>query len=590
VIASINKFRNSLFGTIQAAVTSESFHPRDATLARLFGSGQPTHSGQRVSHDTAIAIPAIYRGVNIVSNAVANVPFYVFENDANEGQKFAKRHTSWKAIAVKPHKEIKTFDFIRTLTAWAMQWGNGIAHIHRPQWPLGGTVELTPLLPDRTRPVRINARMVKEYNIDENLFGELFYETEIGGESVAYHASDCVHIRGLGGNPYWGYDVVDLLVQALGGAQAKYEFGQRFYGQGANPAGFFEMQGKLDEESEKRFIESMRRGMEGMRHSHRIMLLEEGTKFNKWTIDPDKAQYIEGLEFDYRVLANILGIKVHKLIDGANSAYNSLEMAEYEHKSDDILPWVNQWKGEYHTKMLTERQQMEMTHSIGVDDEKLEGFIPFEQRVNGTVNLANNNLITRDEGRTRVNWGPSQDGLGRRHVMPLNHGFATDLAAMSQMELNSPTPQTRPEDTPPIDGPDDDPPADDPDGDNEERALIETGDASEDELQAETTADDGATQLLTEMRSAWVEKIQTRVGKQAVKLSAKDAGDFIAWVDRLSTETAPAAVQEDVDAFYAAAKTTFTDMINHPTTQDFNLAAAVAAEVDQWSGNEETEA
>ena len=71
---------------------------------------------------------------------------------------------------------------------------------------------------------------------------------------------------------------------------------------------------------------------------HRIMVLEEGAKFHQWTVDPAKAQFLEGLQFDYRQLANIIGIKVHKLIDTANSAYASLEQANSEHRDDDLLP------------------------------------------------------------------------------------------------------------------------------------------------------------------------------------------------------------------------------------------------------------
>lgn len=596
MIGQFSKYRDAVFSGIQAAVTSSSHHPREAALARMFGAGTPTHSGQRVDHDSAIAIPAIYRGVNIISNAVANVPYYVFQNDDLQRKVFAKGHTSWRAIAVKPHPEIKTFDFVKAMTAWALQWGNAVAHIYRPKWP-HGPVAMTPLLPDRTRPFRLTEKMVKDYGIEDNV-GDLYYETEIGGKTYAYPASDCIHIRGLGGNPYWGYDVVETLVEALGGAQAKIEFGNRFYGQGANPAGFFEMDGSLSEEAEQRLRKSLQRGMEGMSKAHRVMLLEEGAKFHQWTIDPAKAQFIEGLQFDYRVLANVLGVKVHKLIDGANSAYNSLEMAEHEHMKDDILPWVNQWKGEYQTKLLTERQQNEMSHCVDADDEKLEGFVPYEQRVNGTVHASNNNLITRDEGRSRLNWGPSTDGLGNRHTMPMNIEFTQDKAQLAAAEIAHPQPRNRPEDD--VVPTDDNAPEDDTheDDDSATVAVIDAGETDNEsaEANAAQTSETGPIDPtiaagFAELRTAWLDKIQTRIGKQAVKLVQKDTGDFIAWVDRLSSENAPACVQGDVDEFYAAVKTTFAEMINTPTGDNFDLAAAVADEVGQWtaSPNEETE-
>jgi HK97 family phage portal protein len=327
------------------------------------------------------------------------------------------------------------------MTSWAMGWGNAVAHIHRPQWPFGGAVELTPLLPDRTIPVRITERMVKNYDIDENLLGVLYYQTRINDVEVSFPATDCLHIRGLGPSTYWGWDIVELLVQHIGGSQARAEFGHRFYGQGANPGGFIEVPGGLDEEAELRFTESIKRGMEGMGKAHRIMVLEEGAKFNQWTIDPEKAQFIEGLEFDYRVIANIIGIKVHKLIDSANSSYNSLEQANSEHRDDDLLPWINQWTGEYNKKMLTDLQRNRMTHVIDIDDEYIEGFVPFRDRVAGVVEAKNNDLITRDEGRSRLNWGPSRDSNGKRFTIPMNIEFTDDKMSIADMaKLKSPAP------------------------------------------------------------------------------------------------------------------------------------------------------
>lgn len=648
----LKSISRGIFGAFESVMASNRYfdgvHPKDPKVARFFGVGTPTAAGVKVSHDSTMAIPAIYRGINIIANGLSRVPFYVFKQDEDGNHSFAKGHTSWKAISVEPNPEIKQVDFRRTMTAWAVGWGNAVAHISRPGWPNGGPVVLTPLLPDRTYPVRITANMVKNYDVDQNLLGMLYYQTRINDVEVAYPASDCLHIRGLGPNPYWGWDIVELLVQAIGGAQARAEFGHRFYGQGANPGGFINIPATstMDEEAEKRFVESIKRGMEGMGKAHRLMVLEEGATFQQWTIDPAKAQFLEGMQFDYRVLANIIGIKVHKLIDGANSAYASLEQANSEHRDDDLFPWILQWLGEYNTKMLTERQRNEMSHVVEIDDEYIDGWVPFKERAEGVVLLKNNDLITRDEGRSRLNWGPSKDRNGNRHTIPMNIEFTDDKVKMTALEmdvLRNPPPPTRTLPAP-ADNPDDA-----PDDNNDDEGAIEAeseikwqydcrkGDhgavyLNGEELKYVIACDvsngralvmkhdaDGnkifdGKELLTEivqgevlfvpravadaikstvqstmerLTAAWLSKVKARLGKQAHKLaSKKDASEFIGWVDGLTSETAPGEIQAAVDELYRDVKSRLLAIVDSPPTT--GLAAAVAAEVESWSESNDT--
>lgn len=582
----LQSISRGIFGALESASMAirkfDGMHPKDPGIAKMFGFGTPTAAGVRVTHETTLALPAVYRAINIISNAVSGIPFYVFKQDKEGNRDFATGHTSWKAIAIEPNPEIKQVDFRRTMTAWAIGWGNAVAHISRPGWPNGGPVTLTPLLPDRTIPVRITERMVKKYDVAEDLLGMLYYQTRINDVEISFPASECLHIRGLGPSSYWGYDIVELLVQALGGAQARAEFGYRFYGQGANPAGFLEMPSALGEEAEKRLSESIKRGMEGMGKAHRIMVLEEGAKFHQWTVDPEKAQFLEGLQFDYRQLANIVGIKVHKLIDSANSAYASLEQANSEHRDDDLYPWIMQWTGEYNQKMLTQRQREEMSHVIDIDDEYVDGWVPFKDRAEGVVMLQNNNIITRDEGRRRLNWGPSRDRNGKRFAMPMNIEFTDDKVSLTKLAIDTaknPPPPVRN-----LPAPDDDTPADDetedtPDDDSEDdeaRVMQSNTALAESMRQAE------------ELRSAWLDKIRVRIGKQAIKLSSKsDASEFITWVDGLSTETAPGVIQAAVDELYADVRTKLLAIVDHPPKT--TLADAVAEVVASWSNSNEPE-
>ncbi|WP_337892750.1 phage portal protein, partial [Mesomycoplasma ovipneumoniae] len=147
-------------------------------------------------------------------------------------------------------------------------------------------------------------------------------------------------------------------------------------------------------------------------------------------------------------LAMIIGIKVHKLVDGANSAFASLEQANHEHKDDDIVPWVNKWRSEYSEKLLTADERNSMERSIDIDDESLD-WVPFSDRARGSVELYNNGLITKDEGRRKVNFGPSKAKRASQYRIPANIVYEDDQALITtQVAPQQQKPQNDPEDDP----------------------------------------------------------------------------------------------------------------------------------------------
>jgi len=496
-----------------AALTFDGTNPRDPAIRKMLGLGMDTKAGVQIDHTRVMAIPAIKRAVQIITDKMYGMPWYVFK-ESPDGREFDTSHPSWRCVVDQANEEIDAATLRQQLTQWAMTWGNGCAAIYRPpEWPTGGHVELIPMLPDRTKLTRVSKSVAEKYG-DLSMAGTLMYETTIGGQLTLLFPGDVIHIRGVGDNPYWGYDIVELMSETFGGAIAKEEFANRLFGQGATPAGFVEMEGSLDEESEENYMASLVQAMQGLGKAHKIILLEEGAKFKPSTIDPQKTQMLEGRQFDVRLLAMTIGIKVHKLIDGANSAFKSLEQANQEHKDDDIIPWVNKWRQQTHAKLLTDSQRFERTHSIDVDDEYLE-WIPFADRAAGTVELYNNGLIEKDEGRRKVNFGPSKSARAKQYRIPSNIVYEDDLAMVA---ANQPAPAN-----------------------NAPNGLA-------DEIPCETTKK--MEETIQELSDAHLDRVKSRLVKVAGGKAKQGGKAFLTWLDALQPESAPPSIQGAVDSIY----------------------------------------
>ena len=503
--------------TLFSSISLSGAHPRDPAIARMLGMGMQNKAGAKVDHDTVIALPAIKRAVQIITDKMFGMPWYVFAEQL-DGREFQKDHPAWHCVNRMANSELPAQSLRQQLTQWAMLWGNGCAYIDRS----GDRIELIPLLPDRTELVRITQEQAERSGALESA-GALYIKTKIGGDTRLFPKSEVLHIRGLGPNPHWGWDIVQLMVECFGGAMAKDEFSNRFFSNGANPVGFITMDGTLDEESEENYMRSLTNAMSGLGKAHKVILLEEGAKFQPVTIDPIKSQMLEGKQFDVRLLAMAIGIKPHKLIDGANSAFASLEQANHEHKDDDIMPWVNKWRCEYESKLLSTEELDNMTHSIDLDDESLD-WVPFRERASGAVELYNNGLINKDEGRRKVNFGPSRTKRAKAFRIPSNIAYEDDMQAV-------------------VGGQQDQPPS----------------------------GQQGQSEALEQVTEAYLAKIEKRLIAQA-KSKAKDSAGFLAWLDSLTTEEGPEAIQPRIDQLYASTIQRLNDLCNTVTAEELSNA------------------
>jgi HK97 family phage portal protein len=467
----------------------------------MLGLGNQNTAGVSVTHEKVMALPAIKRAVQIITDKMFGMPWYVFREE-EDGRLFDRDHPAWRCVNLMANKEIDAPSLRQQLTQWALLFGNGCAWIDRESE--SGHIELYPLLPDRTRLIRMNQEMAQKIGAADDQDGMLMVETKIGGQTKYFDYQDVLHIKGLGPSPWWGWDLVQLLTECFGGAMAKGEFSNRFFSNGANPVGFITMDGALDEEAEETYMQSLSKAMSGLGKAHKLILLEEGAKFVPVTIDPQKSQMLEGKQFDIRLLAMAIGIKVHKLIDGANSAFASLEQANHEHKDDDILPWVNKFRVQYDRKLLSSDQVDSGSHSIDVDDEMLD-WVSFSERASGSVELYNNGLITKDEGRRKVNFGPSKSARAASYRIPSNIVYEDDQALVAPPQQS---PQASPEDS-----------------DREE--AIDYSDVAD----------------------AYLDRIEKRITAQA-KQKAKIPSEFLGWLDSLKPEQGPKSIQPRIDELY----------------------------------------
>ena len=309
----------------------------------------PSSAGVSVTAETALGYAPMWRGVNIIAGDVGKLTIYIYKRKG-EGKERDPAHPAYRLLATEPSTEMfLTADvFKQTLQAHALLHGNGYAYIFRSKG--GIPLELLPLNPHTTYPVREN--------------GRLWYVTQVNGQDRKLDPADVLHIKGLGFDGLTGYDVITYAKETLGRGMAAGKFASKYFQSSARPSVVIEHPKQLSQPAAQRLRESWDTMHAGIENSHKTAVLEEGMKLNAFSSNAKDAQLLELRQFEIRDVANILGVPPHMLGDTTRTAFASLEQENQSYLDRSLDPWLVKWESECRSKLLTEREKAADSHVV----------------------------------------------------------------------------------------------------------------------------------------------------------------------------------------------------------------------------------
>jgi len=312
-------------------------------LIDVFTGGTESASGVNVNEQSALKYTPFWSAVRIISGTQGALPFLVYQRISDEDKKRAPKHPTYRLLHDRPNEYMDSITFIETRQAHVLTYGNGYAEIQRDK--LDRPVALWPLLPNKTE------RKISPEGIP-------YYEITMpnSGEKIPLPDRNVLHIKGLGFDGYTGYNVVQYHKEAIGYGVAVKEYGARFFSNGANADGVFEHPAAMSPEAYKRLKESLRAN-EGLSKSHRTIILEESTKFNKTIVDPEQAQALEVQKWTVDDCSRIFQIPPHMLGSMEFSKYNNVDQLEIEFVKRTMLYWFRKWEQEVNYKLFMPKER-----------------------------------------------------------------------------------------------------------------------------------------------------------------------------------------------------------------------------------------
>lgn len=316
---------------------------------------QPTSSGIRVTEENAMRASAVFACVRILAETVASLPVHVYRRLPAGGKERATKHPLYSLLHDLPNPEITSFSFRETAMAHLCLWGNAYAEI---EYDGAGRIRaLWPLPPWRVQVERDPATQRLKYIV-----------TLDNGERQALDVSRVFHVPALSFNGLVGISPIRWAArEAIGLALATEQFGARFFDQGTNIGGVVTHPKTLSEQASRNLRESINETYAGLGKSHRIMLLEEGMKYERIGIPPEEAQFLETRKFQVTEIARIFRVPPHMLADLERATFSNIEHQSIEFVTHTIRPWLVRWEQAIYRDLLFPDERKEYFVEFNVD-------------------------------------------------------------------------------------------------------------------------------------------------------------------------------------------------------------------------------
>ena len=293
------------------------------TISSEMGLYPLTKSGATINESSAMAISTVYACVYKISSTIASLGLEIYERDGRNVVQ-ANVHPAYNLVKVKPNNHQTAYEFWESITASAVIYGVGYAIIERDE--RGYATQLIP---------------VHYSDVDlRNVKGERVYSVKDVG---IVRPEDMLEICNL-----QRMSPIRLHRENLGLAKSAQDFGAEYFGQSGQMTGVLSSEQPLKKEQMDVIQGSWNNGAA----QAGTKLMPFGFKYQRISISPDEAQFIQTRAFQAEEICRIFNVPTALVQLPSQTTYNNVEQQNLMFARHTIVPWTQRIEQEIDRKLI----------------------------------------------------------------------------------------------------------------------------------------------------------------------------------------------------------------------------------------------
>ena len=370
----------------------------------MHGMYVPSDAGVMVSEDAAMRLAAVQACVRVLSEDIAALPMQVYMRTKDGGKERARSHPLYPLLHYEPNSEMTAMSFKQAMMVNLLLGGNAYAFVEYDM--SGRVIALWPLMHSDVTPFRDTDGQVKF-----RVMGETYSRFEV------------LHIPGLSYDGLLGLSPIAYAREAIGLGMAAESFGAQFFKDGTHLGGVISVPGApMSDPAFDRTQKQFREMYSGLKRSHGVAILEQGTTYQALGVSPEDAQFLETRKFQRSEIAAMYRVPLHLINDLDRATFSNIEHQDLGYLQRSLLPWMLRFEQGFMRGLMTatERRRFFIEHETGnfLRGDTKSRYEAYSLGINAGFLLVN-------EARAKENMNPVEGGDEMR--VPLN--IATPGAA-----------------------------------------------------------------------------------------------------------------------------------------------------------------
>jgi len=335
-------------------------------------------SGVNVTEQTALAISTVYACVYKIASTISSLGLEIYVRNGRNVE-VANQHPAYKLVTSEPNETQNAYDFWETLMSSALMYGCGYAIIERNN--RGDAERLVP---------------VSYYDIDiKEVNGERVYVIKNYGVVSQENMLEISNMNRM--------SPIRLHRENMGLAKAAQDFGSEYFGQKGQMTGVL----ASDQPLRKEQMDVIQNSWNQSAMNAGTKLLPFGFKYQRITITPDEAQFIETRKFQAEEICRIYSVPPSLVQLPSQTTFNNVEQQNLQFARHTIAPWAKRIEQEIDRKLIQSFDRPDVYAKFSMND-LYRGDLA--ARTNFYQQMLSSGVISINEVRAKENMNPVENG------------------------------------------------------------------------------------------------------------------------------------------------------------------------------------
>ena len=309
------------------------------TLEAELGINPIVRSGVNVTEQSALAISTVYACVYKIASTISSLGLEVYVRDGRNVQ-IANQHPAYNLITSEPNEYQNAYDFWENVMASALMYGCGYAVIERNA--RGYAERLVP---------------VSYYDVDvKEVDGERVFVIRDYGAVTQNNMLEISNMNRM--------SPIRLHRENMGLAKAAQDFGSEYFGQKGQMTGVL----ASDQPLRKEQMDVIQNSWNQSAMNAGTKLLPFGFKYQRITITPDEAQFIETRKFQAEEICRIYSVPPSLVQLETQTTFNNVEQQNLQFARHTISPWAKRIEQEIDRKLIQSFERPDVYSQFNMND------------------------------------------------------------------------------------------------------------------------------------------------------------------------------------------------------------------------------